>query len=98
VRIQLDQPRKVLARWVDSAQMSGWLDPTVDLDSFGTSIVETLGILVHETLDEVWIAQSSDTRHGRIDSILAIPKRCLHSFYEVKEHTALPWGNPDDLH
>lgn len=63
----------MLVEWVDAAHTDGWVDPD-DLDDFGVSLCQCVGFVLRDTDDELLLAQSVDTRHGKVDSMMAIPK------------------------
>lgn len=60
--------------WIDAAHKEGWLDPDVELKEFGVSNCKIVGFVIRETDEELLLAQSVDTRHGNVDSVMAIPK------------------------
>lgn len=66
-----------LVDWIDAAHTlgQGWVDPDEpEFDDFGISVCRCVGFVVRESDDEILLAQSVDERHGRIDSVMAIPK------------------------
>jgi hypothetical protein len=65
-----------LVDWVDAAHRDGWHDPD-DLGDFGISVCRTVGYVLRDNEEEVWLAQSVDIRHGNVDAVMAIPRRAI---------------------
>jgi len=72
----------LLVEWTDAAHHEGWVDAK-ELTGFGVSRCRCVGFVLREDEDEILLAQSTDTRHGNVDSVMAIPRVAIVKVREL---------------
>lgn len=77
--------KKVLVEWLDSRRTTSeweWLDA---FEFEQPARIKTLGYLIRETVDGIWIAQSLSVEEERqqVSGVMTIPRRAVLGIAEV---------------
>lgn len=72
--------KPVLIHWDDSISRHGWVHHD-DVPSLGSTLIKTLGYLVHEHEDSVIVSPSISENY--VDSPIRIPRNAIINMWEI---------------